>query len=454
MPHRTHRYNDWYSDYADDSDMWYHANRQASEAKRRRLPRWTPPASDLSLQQLVAHHNECRGFVLSPRVSCPACFKDMKAVAFCGGQHDDDPHFKVGYGSDSECAKLIARSGVHLGTLKRWVRLIVQYCTPHEGMPREVLESFPGWPLKLNAALVDWVQACTEHWSDLPETRVFDYKLHCDSGPDSDAFNYGMGYGELRPNYDAGDKLRHLRSFVTGVASVVASTRAADEETLAAAVRKQTLLRYAEMTGQGDTGVAPLAWMCAVSVADGLTREREEASTRALEASLEGGKGESSDGGDGGDSGDSGGEGEASGSGDVGKREGSASGNESAGEVRHDTFWDAGWHYDRMRKCGYPHAACRLVDEVGQLYDNIHDHRADWGIALPAVPHLVMPASPESEDSDDEFESEHDESWDGGDDDDELHVRKEPGEQEELYSRFCARVLRPPAPHDASLLEF
>ena len=65
----------------------------------------------------------------------------MKSCDFCDPSYEDSHFGKYG---DADCAKALKRARVDVTKVKRFTRLAVQYCTPREGMSRELLQSFPG----------------------------------------------------------------------------------------------------------------------------------------------------------------------------------------------------------------------------------------------------------------------------------------------------------------------
>ena len=158
-------------DYCYDEDRMYEQSRRDAEQARLAEPTWTPPAHGLSAEALVAHHASCCD---TQRVVCPICLKNMKSCDFCDPSYGDS---HLGDDSSTRCARTLKRAGVNLKKVKRFTRLVVQYCTPHEGMSQELLQTFPGWPLQLNTQTAEWVQRCTEGWERLPQTKSFNYKV-------------------------------------------------------------------------------------------------------------------------------------------------------------------------------------------------------------------------------------------------------------------------------------
>ena len=95
----------------------------------------------------------------------------MPAFHFCG---IIDSHLTAArYSRDSnECVDRLHGAGISGRRLKRYARLVVQHCTPNETMSTHLLESFPGWPLQLDAQTASWVRACTETWQSVRPTGL------------------------------------------------------------------------------------------------------------------------------------------------------------------------------------------------------------------------------------------------------------------------------------------
>ena len=216
------------------------------QRERRAKPLWQPPNDDASKGQLVTHHRSCRD---AAHVECPICCKKFSAVQFCGGAYEAESHackHKKRQWKEMSQQALGNEIGLSARKVCKYVRLVVQYCSPHEGMSEELLRTFPGWPLKLNKALCDWVHAYVSELSHLPP-KSFDYKHFTDSGPDSDTFEDDAE--------DGADELRLLRTFRIDLSAAA--------EYPASLARMRTVKRLSA----GKAAVPSLSQICAVRLA-------------------------------------------------------------------------------------------------------------------------------------------------------------------------------------------
>lgn len=138
-------------------ERWYEGWVSGRKEERYLKPIWTAPPSGMSRLEKVAHHASCRDAV---RVRCPICDVVLHVVQFCGGgaSHYSGP----GHLSCEHSELLAAVDEIELcNDVSRWVRLIVEYCAPHTDQDAATVDAFPGWPLQLDdASMQYWVGEC------------------------------------------------------------------------------------------------------------------------------------------------------------------------------------------------------------------------------------------------------------------------------------------------------
>ena len=172
-------------------ERWYEGWVSGREEERYLKPIWTAPPSGMSRLEKVAHHASCRDAV---RVRCPICDVVLHVVQFCGGgaSHYSGP----GHLSCEHSELLAAVDEIELcNDVSRWVRLIVEYCAPHTDQDAATVDAFPGWPLQLDdASMQYWVGECVAGFPQeqdeplLPYSKRLQFRCVVDSGPDTDEF--------------------------------------------------------------------------------------------------------------------------------------------------------------------------------------------------------------------------------------------------------------------------